>query len=81
MTTWERKLITEFFELTGENPIQLVRQLVFARLPHVVAALREIRATGIDPATVPNFDLALERLPDESVRGFYSRDATSWPPS
>jgi hypothetical protein len=78
-TPAERKLIAEYSELTGENPTQLVRHLVFARLPHIVAALRELRAAGVDPATVPNFDLSPERESDEAVRTFYGRDAASWP--
>ena len=80
-TPAERKLIAEYSELTGENPTQLIRHLVFARLPHIVAALRELRAAGVDPASVPDFDLSPERVPDASVRAFYSHDATSWPQS
>jgi hypothetical protein len=80
-TPAERKLIAEYSELTGENPTQLVRHLVFARLPHIVAALRELRAAGVDPAAVPDFDLSPERVSDEGIRSFYSRDAASWPQS
>jgi hypothetical protein len=57
-TTAERKLIEEYSYLTGENPTQLVRHLVFARLPHIVAALRELRIGCVDATTIPDFDLA-----------------------
>jgi hypothetical protein len=78
-TPAERKLIAEYSELTGENPTQLVRHLVFARLPHIVAALRELRAAGVDAATIPAFDLSPDRVSDEGVRAFYSGDAASRP--
>jgi hypothetical protein len=78
-TPAERKLIQEYSELTGENPTQLVRHLVFARLPHIVAALRELRAAGVDATAIPDFDYAPDRQSEESLRDFYSSDATTWP--
>ena len=78
-TPSERKLIEEYSDLTGKNPTQLVRHLVFARLPHIVAALRELRTAGVDATTIPDFDLSPDRVSDEELHDFYVGDATSWP--
>ena len=78
-TRTERKLIEEYSDLTGENPTQLVRHLVFARLPQIVVALRELQAAGVDPGTVPDVDLTPEPISVEGIRAFYAGDSTSWP--
>jgi hypothetical protein len=78
-TPSERKLVEEFSELTGETPTQLVRQLVFSRLPYIVAALRELREAGIDLQNIPNFDFSSPPASDDEIRAFYSEDGESWP--
>lgn len=64
----------EFSELTGESPTRLVRQLVFSRLPHIVAALGELRAAGIDVRAIPEFDFTSLPASIEKLRAFYRED-------
>jgi len=76
-TPSERKKINEYAELTGGNPTRLVRQLVFARLPHIIAALKEQRAAGLDTGAIPDFDLTPEPASAEQVASFYREDPES----
>lgn len=77
-TPAERELVEEFSELTGENPTKLVRQLVFSRLPHIVAALKELLAAGVDVRAIPDFDFTSPPASIEELRGFYREDRESW---
>lgn len=78
-TPQERKLVQEYSDLTGGNPTQLVRQLVFARLPRIVAALQELQDAGIDVQALPEFDLTSLPSSQEEIRSFYCQDTCSWP--
>ncbi len=80
-TPQERKLVQEYADLTGGSPTQLVRQLVFARLPRIVTTLRELQAAGIDVSAIPDFDLASLPSSDEEIRAFYTSHPDSWPSS
>ncbi len=74
----ERQLIDEFTELTGETPTRLVRQLVFARLPHIIAALKEGEAAGINTRAIPNFELSPSTASTEQQSSFYHPDSNTW---
>lgn len=78
-TPAERELVEEFSELTGGSPTQLVRQLVFCRLPHIVAALKELRDAGVDITAIPDFDFTSPPASIEELREFYKEDRSSWP--
>jgi hypothetical protein len=77
-TSAERRMIAEYTELTGATPTRLVRRLVFARLPHIIAALNEAKAAGLDPTAVPEFDFAPMRDSAEQRDSFYRPDESTW---
>ncbi len=78
-TPSERRMIREYAELTGGNPTRLVRRLVFARLPHIIAALKELKAAGLDPGEIPDFDFTPMPASAEQIASFYREDPESWP--
>lgn len=77
-TLEERRMIAEYAELTGATPTRLVRRLVFARLPHIIAALKEAKAAGLDPTAVTEFDFTPMRDSAEQRDTFYRPDESSW---
>lgn len=78
-TPSERELVAEFSALTGGTATQLVRQLVFSRLPHIVAALKELSAAGVDVRAIPDFDFTSPPASSDELRAFYREDRDSWP--
>jgi len=51
---------------------------VFARLPHIIAALKEAKAAGLDPTAVTEFDFTPMRDSAEQRDTFYRPDESSW---
>lgn len=78
VTREERQMICEYTELTGATPTRLVRRLVFARLPPIIAALKEARAAGLNRTAIPEFDLAPMGDSAEQRDSFYRPDESTW---